>query len=93
MRQLLLASMLAAILTMVLIASPAHACLNDRETKTKEIEFQAQYARSITETPAASAEEGLTFLDYALMGAGGVLGMTGFGIGLGVALSLTRKST
>jgi hypothetical protein len=91
MRSVLLPSMLAAILTMVLAAPPVQACLNDRETTTKETEFQVQYTRSITETPAPAVEEGSKYFDYALIGAGGVLGMTGLGIGLGVGITLTRK--
>ena len=94
MRHVLLPSMLAAILGILLVTPPAHACLNDRETKTKEIEFQVQYGRSITDqTPTPSVDEGPTYLDYTLMGVGGFLGMTGLGIGLGVGITMARKPT
>jgi hypothetical protein len=83
----------AAILSVALMASSVHACLNDRETTNKETEFQVQYRRSISdEPPVASIHESLTIIDYALIGAGGLLGTTGLGIGMGVGIMLARKS-
>jgi hypothetical protein len=90
----LLTSTLAGILSLSLLAPSAQACLNDRETKGREIEFQSQYSRSISpETPAPSAEQSPNYLDYIILGTGGVLGMSGLGIGLGVGIVLARKST
>ena len=92
MRHVLLPSVLAAILSLLLVTPPARACLNDRETKTKETEFQVQYGRSLADqTPTPSVEEAPTYLDYLLMGTGGFLGMTGLGIGIGVGFNLARK--
>jgi len=98
MRPGMLASMLAALLGLGLLATSSQACLNDRETKKKEIEFKLQYnpdhgsapgPLAQNANPAPRAENARTAGDFVLFGMGGTLGVAGVGIGL-VAL---RKST
>ncbi len=95
MRHVLMVSMLPAILILGVLALPAQACLNDRETKTRETEFKAQYpSRSIDPGAAApaSAEEP-SISTYLLFGAGGFLGAAGLGMGAAVGFVALRKST
>jgi hypothetical protein len=92
MRRTQLLSMLPVFLVLAISATTASACLNDRETKSREIEFKAQYTPSIN--PASSepaADEGSPSLDNLLMGAGGILGLTGLGIGMRVGITGVRK--
>jgi hypothetical protein len=95
MRHGLLASMLVGILSLSVLTVPAHACLNDRETKTRETEFKLQYpTRSIDPGMAApTSEEGPNYLTYVLIGTGGFLGTAGLGMGAAVGFVALRKTT
>ena len=92
MRHLTLFALLLTILG--ILASPAQACLNDRETGPRETEFKAQYSTpSIApEASAPDSAETPTYIVYLLMGAGGLLGMTGLGMGGAVGFMALRKS-
>jgi hypothetical protein len=85
----MLRAMFVSILTVALFGSAAHACLNDRETDSREIEFKSQYEPSVSpETPVA---DGPNYLDIALYGAGSALGMAGLGMGIGVGVMAARR--
>jgi hypothetical protein len=90
----MLASALIAVLCLGLTTPAAQACKWDSETRGRENEFKSQYngpPRS-HESPAADEEAGPDYLAYLLVGAGGVLGMTGLGIGVGASVVMLRKS-
>jgi hypothetical protein len=73
-----------------LLPLPAQACLNDRNTKSREIEFKAQYNPSPTPEKSVSEQENeLTATDFVLLGTGGSLGMITLGFAIGA--SVTRK--
>ena len=71
--------------------SPASACLNDRETSSREKEFKLQYNNG-TPDPSTSNQEKSNILTYILFGAGGVLGMAGLGIGIAIGFVVLQKS-
>jgi hypothetical protein len=86
MRRLLTAVSLG-LLSLAVLASPARACINDRDTKTSEREFKSQYeespgSQSLTPgSPSSSSSNDL----ISLVGGGvggllliGALGLTAF---------------
>jgi hypothetical protein len=72
--------LLAGILGLGFVAA-VPACENDRDTKTRETEFQEQYAPSIS-PDTAPTENGPSRLDLVLLGAGGAFAMSGIVMGL-----------
>jgi hypothetical protein len=104
----MLASMFAALLGLGLMATASQACLNDRETKKKEMEFKSQYNPDYGSAPvplAQNAEEPELKAQYrnpaprvenaASSGDFILLGMgSGLGIiGVGIGFVALRKST
>lgn len=72
-------------------ASKAHGCLWDRETKSREVEFERQYnSPGSSPTPIVDAKSEL--VGWAMLGAGGVLGLGALGVSVGVGIAQTRKS-
>jgi hypothetical protein len=82
-----LAVLVLSVLTIVTVAVPASACLNDRDVKAKEREFKSQYqeiAPSVPSEPEYSPPLRDKVVPYAALGTGSFLL-------LGAGLSCLRR--
>ena len=87
----LLASLATSILVLVVLATPVQACLNDRETNSREIEFKSQYNSSPGSPSVAPSTEAPDYMNTVLLSAGGILATASLGVGIGVGITAARR--
>jgi hypothetical protein len=84
---------LAIVIACLFSAPTADACLWDRETNSREVEFRRQYNSKGTESDSAPRPQASSnWVGWTLLVVGGLLGMAALGTGVGVGIAQTRKS-